>query len=77
MRAKRVLKMKRLVNRKLMNAEQYKAARERLKLTQADLAAALGVSRKTVNARERGAVPVSAEAAFAMRFLLVSFPPPP
>jgi DNA-binding XRE family transcriptional regulator len=38
-----------------MTSDEYKALREKLGLTQAGLAARLGVSRKTINARENGA----------------------
>lgn len=50
-----------------MDAAQYKALRERLGLTQAGLAARLGVTRATVNAREAGRVPITEEAAMAIR----------
>ena len=38
-----------------MTPAEYKAIREKLGLTQAGLAAVLGVTRKTINARENGA----------------------
>jgi DNA-binding XRE family transcriptional regulator len=38
-----------------MTGPEYKALREKLGLTQAGLAALLGVTRKTINARENGA----------------------
>jgi DNA-binding XRE family transcriptional regulator len=47
---------------------EYKAIREKLGLTQAGLAARLGVTRKTINARENGAK-ITEEAALAIRSL--------
>ena len=38
-----------------MTGTEYKSLREKLGLTQAGLAALLGVTRKTINARENGA----------------------
>jgi DNA-binding XRE family transcriptional regulator len=38
-----------------MTGQEYKALRERLALTQGELASRLGVTRKTINARENGA----------------------
>lgn len=52
-----------------MNPSEYKAIRESLKLTQAELAKKLGVTRKTVNSRENGKVVISAEAWLAIRNL--------
>lgn len=52
-----------------MNADEYKAIREKLALTQGGLAAILGVSRKTVNARENGQTTITHEAALAIRAL--------
>lgn len=52
-----------------MTAFEYRNHREKLKLTQAELAARLGVTRKTVNARENSRVKISAEAAIAIRYL--------
>lgn len=52
-----------------MSPEEYKAIREKLALTQGGLAAILGVSRKTVNARENGQTPITHEAALAIRAL--------
>jgi DNA-binding XRE family transcriptional regulator len=47
-----------------MTADQYKALRKKLGLTQAGLAERLGVSRKAVNARENGTkIPVEAQLA--------------
>ena len=51
-----------------MSPAQYKAKREQLGLTQAGLAAVLGVTRKTINARENGAK-ITEEAALAIRSL--------
>jgi DNA-binding XRE family transcriptional regulator len=52
-----------------MSPEEYKATREKLALTQGGLAARLGVTRKTVNARENGQTPITHEAALAIRAL--------
>lgn len=51
-----------------MTPETYKALREKLGLTQAGLAALLGVTRKTVNHRERGGS-ITSEAALAIQHL--------
>ena len=51
-----------------MTSTEYKALRERLDLTQGELAALLGVTRKTINARENGAK-ITQEAALAMEML--------
>lgn len=48
-----------------MDATEYKTNRERLGLTQAGLAARLGVSRRTIIAREQGAR-ITEEAALAI-----------
>jgi DNA-binding XRE family transcriptional regulator len=55
-----------------MTASEYKALREKLGLTQAGLAAVLGVTRKTVNSRETGAVRITEEA----RLAILSLSPP-
>ncbi len=52
-----------------MTATQYKAIRIQLGLSQAGLAALLGVSRATINAREAGRTPITEEAARAIRSL--------
>jgi DNA-binding XRE family transcriptional regulator len=52
-----------------MTPTEYKTIREQLGFTQADLAARLGVSRKTINARETGKVAISEEAARAIKTL--------
>jgi DNA-binding XRE family transcriptional regulator len=52
-----------------MDATQYKETRERLGLTQAGLAALLGVTRATINAREAGRTPITEEASRALRTL--------
>lgn len=52
-----------------MSPEEYKAIREKLALTQGGLAARLGVTRKTINARETGATRITEEAALAIRAL--------
>lgn len=51
-----------------MTSTEYKSIREKLGLTQAALAARLGVTRKTINARENGAK-IMEEAALAIRSL--------
>jgi DNA-binding XRE family transcriptional regulator len=51
-----------------MTPSDYRALREKLGLTQAGLAARLGVTRKTINARENGAK-ITEEAALAIRSL--------
>jgi DNA-binding XRE family transcriptional regulator len=51
-----------------MTGQEYKALRERLALTQGELASRLGVTRKTINARENGAK-ITEEAALAIRSL--------
>jgi DNA-binding XRE family transcriptional regulator len=48
-----------------MTAAEYKDLREKLSLTQAELASRLGVTRKTINARENGAK-ITEEAALAI-----------
>ncbi len=51
-----------------MTSDEYKMLRERLDLTQGELASRLGVSRKTINSRENGAR-ITYEAALALRML--------
>ena len=51
-----------------MTGPDYKALREQLDLNQGELASRLGVSRKTVNARENGAR-ITEEAALALAML--------
>ena len=51
-----------------MTAEEYKATRERLGMTQAALAGALDVSRKAINQREQGGT-ITREAAMALELL--------
>jgi transcriptional regulator with XRE-family HTH domain len=41
-----------------MTAEQFRAARERLNMSQSQLAEAMGISLRTVQAKEKGARPV-------------------
>lgn len=50
-----------------MTPDEYKATREKLGLTQSGLAARLGVTRKTINARETGKTSITAEAAMAIK----------
>lgn len=52
-----------------MTPDEYKALREKLGLTQAGLAARLGVTRKTVNRREAGEATITTEAELAIRSL--------
>ena len=52
-----------------MEPSKYKAARERLGLTQAQLAERLGVTRKTINRREAGEATITTEAELAIRSL--------
>jgi DNA-binding XRE family transcriptional regulator len=54
-----------------MTAEQYKAARERLGVTQSKLADILGITRETVTRRETGAATITSEAAMAIRSIPV------
>lgn len=57
-----------------MDAIQYKTTRERLGMTQAALAVALGVSRKTINEREtKGRI--TREAAMALELLALRATP--
>ena len=52
-----------------MKPNEYKAKREKFGFTQAGLAARLGVTRKTINARETGATVITTEAALAIASL--------
>lgn len=52
-----------------MSREEYRAIREKLALNQRELAVRLGVSRKTINARETGATQITKEAELAIRAL--------
>ena len=56
-----------------MTAEEYKATRERLGMTQAALAVALDVSRKAINRREQGGT-ITREAAMALGLLALRSP---
>jgi len=58
-----------------MTDTEYKALREKLGLTQAGLASRLGVTRKTVNQRERGGK-ITEEAAMALESLTRPRPRP-
>jgi len=55
-----------------MTAAEYKKSREQLRLTQAGLAALLGVPRTSISRRESGKLNISDEAALAIRQLLAS-----
>ena len=59
-----------------MTPAKYKTLREKLALTQGGLASRLGVTRKTINARETGAVRISEEAALALESLAFMEPKP-
>lgn len=52
-----------------MTPTQYRRHREQLRLTQAELAAKLGVSRETINRRESGKKAITGEAEMAIRSL--------
>ena len=52
-----------------MTPAQYKTHRQKLGLNQSELAAALGITRKTVNRREAGAATITIEAQLAIRSL--------
>ena len=54
-----------------MTPTEYKAHREKLGLTQGGLAAHLGLTRETINRREKGdpKAPITEEAALAIRAL--------
>lgn len=54
-----------------MIGTEYKTFREKLGLTQAELASILGVTRKTVNARETGAARITKEAELAIGALVL------
>ena len=56
-----------------MTANEYKATRERLGMTQAALADALDVSRKAINQREQGGT-ITREAAMALELLALRSP---
>lgn len=49
-----------------MTASEYRAIREKLGLTQAQLAAELGIDSMTVSRRERGESPIDGEAEHAI-----------
>jgi len=51
-----------------MTSDKYKATRKRLEMSQAALAVALDVSRKTINERENGGT-ITREAAMALKLL--------
>ena len=55
-----------------MTATQYKTARTRLGFTQQALAENLGVSKRTIQAREWGMVKISVEAEMAMKWILLN-----
>lgn len=52
-----------------MDATEYRKLRDKLGLTQAGLAARLGVTRETITRRETGAATITEEAALAIRSL--------
>ena len=49
-----------------MTPADYKAAREKLRITQRELAERLGVTRATINSREAGRVRITKEAELAI-----------
>jgi DNA-binding XRE family transcriptional regulator len=53
-----------------MTGPQYRSMRIKLGLTQAGLAARLGVTRETITRRETGAATITEEAAIALRALV-------
>jgi transcriptional regulator with XRE-family HTH domain len=53
-----------------MTPEQYRAARKYLGDTQEQLAARLGVTRKTINSREAGTAPITLESVIAINAIL-------
>jgi DNA-binding XRE family transcriptional regulator len=53
-----------------MTPEEYRAARKYLSVTQASLAEMLGVTRKTVNSREAGTAPITAESVIAINAII-------
>jgi DNA-binding XRE family transcriptional regulator len=57
-----------------MTPSSYRAHRRQLGLTQAQLAALLGVTRETVCRREKGTAEISNEAALALRRMLSLLP---
>ena len=54
-----------------MNGEDYRTTRERLDLTQPQLAKRLDLHTQTISKRERGILPVTTEAEYAIRYLLI------
>lgn len=52
-----------------MTPAQYRALRERMKLTQGELAKKLGVALNTISRRELGQLEISREAELAIRFI--------
>jgi DNA-binding XRE family transcriptional regulator len=59
-----------------MTPDEYKAHREKLGITQAELAARLGVTRKTINRREAGDATITTEAELSIRSLTKGKRPP-
>ena len=55
-----------------MTPTKYREIRKKLGLTQAGLAARLGVTRETINRRESGEMKITEEAASAIQFLLAN-----
>jgi len=52
-----------------MTRQEYKRIRESLGLTQGQLAKSTGLRLNTISRRERGELPITKEAALALRFL--------
>lgn len=55
-----------------MTADQYRAIRDKLRLTQQELADRLGVHKITIAKREGGSLPISRESELAIQSLLKS-----
>jgi transcriptional regulator with XRE-family HTH domain len=53
-----------------MTPSHYRSLRRKLGLTQAGLAALLGLTRETITRRETGTAPITEEAAMALRQLI-------
>ncbi len=52
-----------------MTPEEYKSIRQKLGLTQSELGALVGVSRKTINFRESGETKITEEARLSILFI--------
>jgi len=54
-----------------MNEVDYQNTRKRLKMSQVELAKRLDLHTQTISKRERGILPVTTEAEYAIRYLLI------